>query len=125
MEKRASWCSPSTSKRPPASSPAASRPGATAKSKTPPATPSERAIRVGTSGWRYEPWRGSFYPEKLPHRNELAFAAGVFNSLEINGSFYSLQRVSSWQAWRDQVPEDFVFAVKGPRYMTHMLKLRN
>lgn len=77
------------------------------------------------SGWRYEPWRGVFYPEKLPQRLELAHAASVFNSIEINGSFYSLQRVQSWQSWRDDVPADFVFAVKGPRYMTHMLKLRN
>ncbi|HEX6789703.1 MAG TPA: DUF72 domain-containing protein, partial [Candidatus Krumholzibacteria bacterium] len=82
---------------------------------------SDRGIRVGTSGWRYEPWRGAFYPEKLPHKNELAYAASVFNSLEINGSFYSLQRVSSWKTWYAQVPDDFVFAVKGPRYMTHML----
>lgn len=125
MAKRAFSCTPSTSKRPPASSPAASRPSATEKSKKRPATLSDRGIRVGTSGWRYEAWRGAFYPEKLPHKNELAYAASVFNSLEINGSFYSLQRVSSWQAWHAQVPDDFVFAVKGPRFMTHMLKLRN
>jgi uncharacterized protein YecE (DUF72 family) len=80
---------------------------------------------VGVSGWRYDAWRGVFYPKKLAQRLELAHAASVFNSIEINGSFYSLQRVESWRSWYTATPADFVFAVKGPRYMTHMLKLRN
>jgi len=80
---------------------------------------------IGISGWRYAPWRGVFYPAGLPQRAELAYAASRMDTAEINGSFYSLQRPSSWQAWHDQVPEDFVFAVKGPRYITHMLKLRS
>ena len=82
-------------------------------------------IRIGVSGWRYAPWRGVFYPEDLPQRLELRYAASVFPTLEINGSFYSLQRPESWASWRDDTPERFVFAVKGPRYITHMLKLRN
>lgn len=82
------------------------------------------AIRIGISGWRYAPWRGVFYPKGLPQRRELGYAAGVFSSIEINGSFYSLQSPESWQRWHDETPGDFVFAVKGPRYLTHMLKLR-
>jgi uncharacterized protein YecE (DUF72 family) len=77
-------------------------------------------IRVGVSGWRYEPWRGVFYPAGLAQRLELRFAATIFRTLEINGSFYSLQWPESWRQWFN----DFVFAVKGPRYITHMLKLR-
>jgi uncharacterized protein YecE (DUF72 family) len=86
---------------------------------------SAAAIRIGVSGWRYAPWRGNFYPKDLPHRAELEYAARAFPSLEINGSFYSLQSPSSWQAWYEATPEQFVFAVKGPRYLTHMLRLRN
>jgi uncharacterized protein YecE (DUF72 family) len=82
-------------------------------------------VRIGVSGWRYEPWRGVFYPPALPQRLELRYAATVFRTLEINGSFYSLQRPSSWQLWRDETPPGFVFTVKGPRYLTHMLKLRD
>jgi len=81
-------------------------------------------IRVGVSGWRYEPWRGVFYPKGLPHRLELAYAASLFPTLEINGSFYSLQRPESWRQWYADTPPQFVFAVKGPRFITHMLKLR-
>lgn len=80
-------------------------------------------IRIGISGWRYAPWRGVFYPKDLRQRDELAYAAGVFNTIEINGTFYSLQRPESFRAWRDQTPEDFVFAVKGARYITHMRRL--
>lgn len=80
-------------------------------------------IRIGISGWRYAPWRGKFYPEDLRQKDELAFAARNFRSIEINGTFYSLQRPQSFQAWYDAVPEDFVFAVKGPRYITHMKRL--
>ena len=79
--------------------------------------------RVGISGWRYAGWRGQFYPPGLPQRRELEHVAERLGTVEVNGSFYSLQRPSSWQSWRDQVPPDFVFAVKGPRYITHMKKL--
>ena len=83
------------------------------------------AIRIGISGWRYAPWRGVFYPEKLQQRRELEYASGVFPTIEINGSFYSLQSPKSWKTWRDETPPGFVFAVKGPRYITHLLRLRD
>jgi uncharacterized protein YecE (DUF72 family) len=80
-------------------------------------------IRVGIAGWTYAGWRGAFYPPGLVHRLELAYAAERFGSIEINGSFYSLQRPSSYLAWREQVPPGLVFAVKGGRFITHMKKL--
>ena len=82
-------------------------------------------IRIGISGWRYRPWRGVFYPDKLPQRAELGFAASHFPSLEINGSFYSLQTPRSYRSWSADTPDDFVFAVKCPRYITHMRRLRD
>jgi uncharacterized protein YecE (DUF72 family) len=82
-------------------------------------------IRIGVSGWRYAPWRGVFYPRGLPQRAELGFAAGLFASIEINGSFYSLQRPECYASWYRETPPGFVFAVKGPRFITHMLKLRD
>lgn len=82
-------------------------------------------IRVGISGWRYKPWRGTFYPEDLRQDDELRYAASLFPTIEINGSFYSLQRPSNYEQWYRDTPDDFVFGVKGSRYITHMLKLRN
>jgi uncharacterized protein YecE (DUF72 family) len=82
-------------------------------------------IRIGISGWRYEPWRGVFYPEGLPQRRELEFTARHFSTVEINGSFYSLQRPEYYEEWYDAAPRGFVYAVKGSRYITHMLKLKN
>jgi len=82
-------------------------------------------VRIGISGWRYAPWRGVFYPGGLAQRRELEFASRMLPTIEINGSFYSLQRPESWAEWHDQTPEDFVFAVKGSRYITHMLKLND
>jgi uncharacterized protein YecE (DUF72 family) len=82
------------------------------------------AIRVGISGWRYRGWRGTFYPPALPQRAELSFAASRFNTIELNGTFYSLQRADSFVRWREETPEGFVFAVKGSRYLTHMMKLK-
>jgi uncharacterized protein YecE (DUF72 family) len=82
-------------------------------------------VRIGISGWRYPPWRGVFYPAGLPQRAELAYAAQQLGSIEINGSFYSLQRPTSYLSWRAEVPENFVFAVKGGRFVTHMKKLRD
>ena len=78
---------------------------------------------MGVSGWRYPPWRGIFYPKGLPQRDELRYASGRLNSVEINGSFYALQRPRSFHAWYEQTPDDFVFAVKGPRFITHLKKL--
>jgi uncharacterized protein YecE (DUF72 family) len=83
------------------------------------------AIHVGTSGWVYPPWRGVFYPLGLPHHRELEYLSRLVNTVEINGSFYSLQRPSYYQSWVAQTPRDFVFAVKGGRFITHMKKLRN
>jgi uncharacterized protein YecE (DUF72 family) len=80
-------------------------------------------VRIGISGWRYEPWRGVFYPPQLPQRRELEFAARAFNSIELNGSFYSLQHPRSYAAWYNETPDDFIFSVKGPRYITHIRKL--
>jgi uncharacterized protein YecE (DUF72 family) len=80
-------------------------------------------IRIGLSGWTYAGWRGVFYPPKLPHKRELEYAAARVNTIEINGTFYALQRPSSFARWRDATPDDFVFAVKGPRFLTHMKKL--
>jgi uncharacterized protein YecE (DUF72 family) len=79
---------------------------------------------IGISGWRYAPWRGEFYPPGLPERDELKYAADLFPTIELNGSFYSLQRPEYYERWREQVPPSFVFAVKGSRYITHMLRLR-
>lgn len=80
-------------------------------------------IRIGISGWRYAPWRGKFYPKGLRQKDELAYAASKFPSVEINGTFYSLQSPDSFRQWAAATPDDFVFAVKGPRFITHMLKL--
>jgi len=82
-------------------------------------------IRIGISGWTYPPWRGVFYPRGLPHKRELAFAAEQFPTIEINGTFYSLQRPGNFATWAEQTPADFVFSVKGPRFLTHMKRLRD
>jgi uncharacterized protein YecE (DUF72 family) len=82
-------------------------------------------VRIGISGWRYDGWRGVFYPEKLAKARELDFASREVQSIEINGSHYSLQSVKSYRAWHDATPEDFMFSVKGPRYLTHMLRFRD
>ena len=80
---------------------------------------------VGVSGWRYPSWRGDFYPKGLPQRLELTYAAERMTSVEVNGSFYSLQRPSSYAAWRAAVPTDVVLDVKGGRFITHMKALRD
>ncbi len=82
-----------------------------------------RGARIGISGWRYGPWRGDFYPTGLPRHQELAFAAERFDSIELNGSFYSLQRPESYARWYSDVPAGFEFAIKGSRYISHMLRL--
>jgi uncharacterized protein YecE (DUF72 family) len=80
-------------------------------------------VHIGISGWRYAPWRGVFYPPELTQRRELEHASRQLNSIEINGSFYSLQRPTSYQRWYDETPDGFAFSVKGPRFITHMKKL--
>ncbi|MBS0320630.1 MAG: DUF72 domain-containing protein [Proteobacteria bacterium] len=83
------------------------------------------SVRIGVSGWRYPPWRSTFYPAGLVQRDELAYASRQLTTLEINGSFYSLQRAASWQAWHDATPAGFVFSVKGPKFITHVKRLRD
>ncbi|HEX2078578.1 MAG TPA: DUF72 domain-containing protein, partial [Longimicrobium sp.] len=78
---------------------------------------------IGISGWTYAGWRGVFYPQGLPRRRELEYVASRMNTVEINGSFYSLQRPTSYRAWYEQTPPGFVFAVKGSRFITHMKRL--
>lgn len=82
-------------------------------------------IRVGVSGWRYAPWRGVFYPKTLPQHAELWYLSRILSSVEINGSFYSLQRPEYYARWHEETPNDFVFAVKGPRFITHMKRLQD
>ncbi len=81
-------------------------------------------VRIGISGWTYAPWRGKFYPEKLPQKRELAYASTVFDTIEINGTFYGQQRPESFAHWAEETPEDFVFSVKAPRYITHLRRLK-
>lgn len=80
-------------------------------------------VRVGVSGWRYPSWRGDFYPQGLVQRRELEYVASRMSSVEMNGSFYSLQRPSTFRTIVEQTPDDFPVAVKGGRYITHMLRL--
>jgi uncharacterized protein YecE (DUF72 family) len=80
-------------------------------------------VHIGISGWNYAGWRGIFYPTGLPHKQELAFASRSFDSIEINGSFYSLLRPSSVERWIEQTPRGFVFSLKGSRFITHMKRL--
>ena len=82
-------------------------------------------IRVGISGWRYAPWRGSFYPKGLVQKYELHFASRTVNSIEINGSFYRLQTPESYSTWYKDTPDNFIFSVKAYRDITHFKRLRN
>ncbi len=82
-------------------------------------------VVVGVSGWAYPPWRGKFFPAVLPQRLELAYTARRFNGIEINGTFYSLQRPAAYASWYEQTPAGFAFALKGPRYITHMRRLKD
>lgn len=82
-------------------------------------------IRIGISGWTYRPWRGAFYPAGLPQKRELAHAGRVFRSIEINGTFYGLQTPAVFARWAEETPEDFLFAVKAPRFITHVKRLRD
>lgn len=82
-------------------------------------------VRVGISGWTYKGWRGVFYPKDLPHRKELEYASRQFNSIEINGTFYGLQRPEIFRRWKEQTPSGFVFSIKGSRLITHLKRLRD
>lgn len=79
--------------------------------------------RIGIGGWTYEPWRGTFYPDDLPQKRELEYAARTFAAIEINATFYGRQKPSSWKAWADAVPDGFQFSVKGSRYVVTRPKL--
>jgi uncharacterized protein YecE (DUF72 family) len=76
-------------------------------------------VRVGIGGWVYPPWRGTFYPKGLPQAQELTYASRRVSAIEINGTFYGLQKPASFRRWHDETPEDFVFSLKGPRFITH------
>jgi uncharacterized protein YecE (DUF72 family) len=82
-------------------------------------------IRIGISGWAYKEWRSGFYPKGLVQRRELEYASRRVNSIEINGTFYSLQKPDSFRKWHDATPDDFLFAVKGSKYITHKKKLND
>jgi uncharacterized protein YecE (DUF72 family) len=83
------------------------------------------AVKIGISGWRYDGWRGVFYPQGLAQKRELEFASRAVDTIEINGSHYSLQGIGSYLSWYDATPDGFTFSVKGPRYLTHMLRFRD
>lgn len=76
------------------------------------------------SGWTYDGWRSGFYPKGLVHKKELEYASRQVNSIEINGTFYSLQKPESFQRWHDETPGDFLFSVKAPQYITHIRRLK-
>ena len=76
-------------------------------------------IRVGIGGWTFEPWRGSFYPKGLKQADELRHASRQVTAIEINGTFYRTQSPDSFRKWRDETPDDFVFALKGHRFVTN------
>src|SRR5215470_3147203 len=76
-------------------------------------------IRVGIGGWTFEPWRGVFYPDDLPQKRELEYAARKLTSIEINGTYYSTFKPDSWRKWRDETPDGFVFSVKASRFSTN------
>ncbi len=76
-------------------------------------------IRIGVGGWTYAPWRGVFYPEGLPQKRELEHASRKLTSIEINGTYYKLQKPDTFAKWHDEAPDDFVFALKGPRFVTN------
>jgi uncharacterized protein YecE (DUF72 family) len=82
-------------------------------------------VHIGTSGWHYKHWRGLFYPDKLPAKEMLAFYAKHFNTVEINNTFYHLPLPTTFDSWRDNSPKNFLFAVKGSRFITHMKKLKD
>ncbi|NUQ17233.1 MAG: DUF72 domain-containing protein [Sphingomonas sp.] len=84
---------------------------------------SEGKIRIGIGGWTYEPWRGVFYPDKLPHSKELEYASRQLTAIEINSTFYGRQKPESWKAWEKTVPDGFQFAIKGARYCVSRSRL--
>lgn len=84
---------------------------------------SEAMIRVGIGGWTFPPWRGSFYPDKLPHAKELDYASHQLGAIEINATFYSRQSPKSWEKWANTVPDGFKFTIKGSRFCVTRTRL--
>lgn len=82
-------------------------------------------VRIGVSGWTYAGWRNSFYPEKLVQKKELHYMSRSLNSIEINGTFYALQKPATYQSWFAETPDTFRFAVKAPKYITHIRRLKD
>ncbi len=82
-------------------------------------------IHVGTSGFAHKEWKGKFYPEKISPKDMLRFYAGRLNTVEINNTFYHMPKESVLKSWAEQVPDDFVFALKAPQVITHIKQLRN
>jgi len=76
-------------------------------------------VHIGVGGWTYEPWRGAFYPKDLPHKRELEHAGGTLTSIEINCTYYGSRKPESFAKWHDETPDDFIFALKGPRFTTN------
>jgi uncharacterized protein YecE (DUF72 family) len=101
---------------------------AASTSTTPKSKPAESKqaahIHVGIGGWTFAPWRGVFYPDGLPHAKELSYAASHLTSIEINGTFYRTQTPATFRKWASEVPDGFIFSVKGPRFVTHRSDLR-
>lgn len=81
-------------------------------------------LRIGMSGWTHDCWRDSFYPKKLSRKEELTYASRKVTSIEVNGTFYALQKPETFQRWYAETPEDFLFAIKAPQFMTHVLRLK-
>jgi uncharacterized protein YecE (DUF72 family) len=89
------------------------------------APPPVAFVRVGCSGWQYRHWRGSFYPDDLPVSRWFERYAGIFDTVEVNNTFYRLPEAKTFEAWRERAPEGFLFAVKASRYLTHQKKLKD
>lgn len=109
-------------KRPAASAakPETASPAATAPlTARPPCAPGESRIHIGIGGWTFEPWRGVFYPQGLPQSKELSYAAQRLTSIEINGTYYGSQKPETFRKWASEVPDGFIFSVKGPRFATN------
>jgi uncharacterized protein YecE (DUF72 family) len=87
-------------------------------------TPKSGQIRIGIGGWTFEPWRGPFYPKGLPHAQELSYASERLTSIEVNGTFYRTQTPATFRKWANEVPDDFVFALKGPRFAVNRRVLK-
>jgi uncharacterized protein YecE (DUF72 family) len=87
-------------------------------------TPKSGSIHIGIGGWTFEPWRGVFYPEGLPHAKELEYASAHLTSIEVNGTFYRTQTPTTFRKWASEVPAGFVFSLKGPRFATNRRVLK-